>query len=233
MSHIQQLHRLQQIDSKLDAHRERYREVNAALKDDRTLRDARETSQSLQDRLRPQKAHSNDLSLKIKATVTQSEQLSQRLYSGKVQNPKELTDIQDKIAALKRQRSKLEDELLESMITVEELQAAFDTAQERLAVVEQSWEQEQSALADERQQIKQEARQLRADREASVAALPADTLALYEELRQAKGGQAVARLEGESCAACAVAQTSNIIQKVRQRQEITFCVSCGRILVDL
>ena len=56
-----------------------------------------------------------------------------RLYDGSVKNPKELTAIQHELDLLKDHRSKLEDELLEVLATVEEATAANKAAKAALA----------------------------------------------------------------------------------------------------
>jgi predicted nucleic acid-binding Zn-ribbon protein len=49
-------------------------------------------------------------------------------------------------------------------------------------------------------------------------------------MRPRKGGHPVALLQGNSCAACNIEQTSITIQQVWQGKTLVYCASCGRIL---
>jgi hypothetical protein len=225
------LYQLQQIDLQLDKRRRRLREITAALEQDVVLRQARADVSTLQDELRPQETRVTDLNLEIQSVASQSTQLTNRLYGGKVNNPKELQDIEDKIAELKRRRGSLDDSLLETMIKIEELQAALDAAQERLGQVENERSAELTTLTGEQKSLKRDIKALKVEREAAVQNVSADNIELYETLRGSKQGQAVSTLDGEMCSYCRVGQTTTLVQRVRQGNELVLCYSCGRILV--
>ena len=55
----------------------------------------------------------------------------------------------------------------------------------------------------------------------------------YAALRPRKGGQPVARMEGNTCALCGVSQTITVEREVRQGRRMHDCSNCGRILVAL
>jgi predicted nucleic acid-binding Zn-ribbon protein len=231
MSQTRALYRLQKLDLEIDMQRARVREINAALEPDQTLRQVQVQAAELENVLRHQETHASDLNLEIQTVTDQTSQLTTRLYGGEVGNPKELEDIQKKIAERKRRRAHLEDELLETMIQVEELQESLAQAQQDLHKVETTWAAEQKKLANELQRSKQELKTLKTDRQAAVEHVTAENLELYETLRARKNGHAVAVLENGSCSVCRVGQTANIVQEVRQNRQLVMCTSCGRILV--
>jgi predicted nucleic acid-binding Zn-ribbon protein len=231
MSQTRALHRLQKLDLELEARRSRSREVAAALEDDRALRAAQAEADALEGRLRPQEARAADLTLEIKSVVEQTRQLNDRLYSGAVGNPKELEDLQNKIAERGRRHAALEDSLLETMIAVEELQAALEEARERLRQAETERAAAQETLGAEWQRLKSEIKRLKADRERAAGQISPEFLEVYQTLRARKSGHAIALLEGENCSVCGVGQTTVTAQQVRQNLELITCESCGRILV--
>ena len=233
MSQTRVMYRLQKIDLELDAQRRRMREINAALEQDGGLGQARAEVATLQDALHKQETRSTDLNLEIKAITDQAAQLNDRLYGGRVNNPKELQDIEGKVAELKRRRATLENALLESMIKIEELQAALAEAADRLAQVESQRAAEEESLAEEKNRLKRSIKKLKVDRETVVRDLSDANLQIYETLRASKHGHAVAVLEGESCTSCGVRATANVVQQVRQDNELVYCTSCGRILIAL
>ena len=233
MSQTRALYRLQKLDLDLESRRSRVREVTAALEDDRALQTAQAEVAALEGQLRPQEARAADLTLEIKSVVEQTQQLNDRLYSGAVNNPKELEDIQHKIAERERRHAALEDSLLETMIASEELQVALDAAQERLRQAKAARVLVQETLGAELQQLKSEIKRLKADRERVASEISPEFIEVYQTLRPRKGGHAIALLEGECCSVCGVGQTTDTVQQVRQNLELITCESCGRILVAL
>jgi len=231
MSQSKTLYRLQQLDLDLDTRRSRIREITAVLEQDTELRQAQQAVDAIQKKLRPAETHAADLNLELQTVSTQSTQLSTRLYGGTVSNPKELEDIQDKIAERKRRHAHLENELLETMITIEELQESLVKAQKRLHIVEAERATEHKSLTTETKRLKQEIKALKADRQAAADQVSAENMDLYDTLRARKQRIAVAALDGDMCSVCRVGQTSNIVQQVRQDQNLIMCSSCGRILV--
>ncbi len=231
MSQAQALYRLQKLDLDLDSRRARAHEIMAALDQDGALRQARAAVRALEDKLTPQETHLTDLNLEIKSVVEQTQQLNQRLYGGAVTNPKELQDIEEKIAERERRREVLEDQVLETMLTLDELRAVLGTASDQLREVNASHTAGHEALSQELAQIKREIKQLKAARATLAPEINPDNLALYQELRTKKAGHAVAMLMNGSCSVCGVSQTTTLTQRARQDLGMVFCASCGRILV--
>jgi predicted nucleic acid-binding Zn-ribbon protein len=227
------LYRLQKLDLDIDASARRVRDITAALERDSALRQAEAEVTSLQEALRPQEAHAADLNLELQTVVDQAAQLTTRLYSGQVINPKELEDIQHKVAERKRRHSSLENELLETMISIEELQASLAGASDHLREVQAASAAERQALTEELQRLKQGLKTLKPERQEMARQVNPETLKLYDTLRASKQGRAVAVLDDDSCSVCRVGQTTTIVQQVRQGQELILCSSCGRILVAL
>lgn len=233
MGQTRALYRLQKLDLELESRRARVREISAELEDDRARQQARAEVTALEDRLRPQETRTADLSLEIKSVAEQTRQLNARLYGGTVNNPKELEDIQNKIAERQRRHAALEDALLETMIAVEELQEALSAARARLQEAEQAWATAQETLKAELDRLKSEIRKLKADREQIERSVSPEYIALYQNLRARKNGYAIAVLEGDSCSICGVGQTTVTVQQVRQGLELITCESCGRILIAM
>lgn len=233
MSQSKALYRLQKIDLDLDARYRRIEEINGVLEQDQELRQAQLAVNEVREKLRPAETQLADLTLEMKTVAGQADQLGERLYSGQVNNPKELEDIQNKIAERRRYHASLENRLLETMITVEELQAALDTASGQLDHVKSSRASDHEALEAELQRQKQEIKRLKAERKAAEQPLEPDSLTLYQTMRPRKQGHPVSVMKEDACSACGVSQTSVLAQQVRQDRALVFCEGCGRILVAL
>jgi uncharacterized protein len=155
----------------------------------------------------------------------------QRLFSGGVSNPKELSSLQAEVASLKKRKSGLEDQDLEVM---EQKETSAGTL---------------ARLTDERDQLSKEASELgakvselnaeidtalqahTAKRDEIAPDIPDDLLSLYEKIRAAKGGVGAAVLEAGTCQGCHTKLPQVEFEKIRAEGGLQRCDNCRRILV--
>jgi predicted nucleic acid-binding Zn-ribbon protein len=230
MSRAEKLYYLQQTDSQLDQHSNRLREIQVILEDDQAIKEAREifeatekTLAQTQKDLRIAKNNVQDQRAKIK-------QSEDRLYSGKVSNPKELEDIQKEVAALKRYLEVIEERQLEVMMTLDDAQEEFDRAQELLDQAIAAGDTRNEALINEMNRIEANVDALQAKREKQISEVATDDMQLYEKLRRKRAGVAVASVQDRNCAACGSTLGTASYQQARSPSKITQCETCERIL---
>ncbi|NTU65343.1 MAG: hypothetical protein HGB05_18570, partial [Chloroflexi bacterium] len=157
----------------------------------------------------------------------------QRLYSGLVKNPKELLDLQNDIASLKRQKNTLDDQLFAAMVALEEAETALKTCADNFTRIDAEWRATQGELAAELTQLEQELAAKTAEQAEARAQLSAPDLAQYDQLRRRKGGLAVVEMEGNVCSACGVRVTAHVQQQLSQIDHLARCSNCERILVRM
>jgi predicted nucleic acid-binding Zn-ribbon protein len=232
MSRGEDLYHLQQLDSERDARQRRLVDLEAALEDDRALKEARRTLEKAEERAQKWYVKQRDLELEIQSLSDKMSRSEQRLYGGKVKNPKELADLQAEIASLKRRRQKLEDTLLEAMIEREEAEEDREEADATLGKTASMWSTRQANLKAEREELGRRLEKIQQEREAVLPRIEAVVLATYESLREQKGGQAVALVRDDTCTGCGVAISPSAEWRLRQ-DEICHCDTCRRILVLL
>ncbi|HYY43943.1 MAG TPA: C4-type zinc ribbon domain-containing protein [Actinomycetota bacterium] len=156
-----------------------------------------------------------------------------RLFSGGVSNPKELSSLQSEIEMLKRQRSALEDRLLEVMEKKEQTAATLSSLQE-----------EHSRVSAEAAEIDEQVSLLLQEIDAGLAghgerrrelaqSLPEDLLKLYDQLRHTKGGVGAAALSGGACQGCHTQLPHREVERLRAEGGLQRCENCRRILVVL
>ena len=229
MSQVQLLYRLQKMDTEIQEKKQRLADVLRAQRETAALRQARQEAETAADQLHKLRSQQTDLSLELESLNTKAKRSERRLYSGKVTNPKELSDLQSEIDSLGRRRAALEDEMLEVMIALEEAEEEKTAADARLAKVERSWEKSQASLRNERQELALSLQKLMAERKKHADLLAEPTRADYEGLLQRKNGQAVAVLRGNMCVGCRTTVSSQYVRDVRESQ-LVHCPNCGRIL---
>jgi uncharacterized protein len=230
MANVRQLYQLQVLDSDREAKAQRLAEVEDRLGETRELIRAREMVAETEHALATLRAQLRALELEIAAVNDKLKKNQERLYSGRIRNPKELTSLQDEATALRRRRLELEDGQLELMIGIEDAEAELAERQARLRQIEASWQQEQASLRAEKEQLEGELAALDEEREAVRGRISSATLAMYDDLRERHGGVAVALLRRGICQACGVDVPTSLARAVERGEGPHFCPICNRIL---
>ncbi len=171
-----------------------------------------------------------DLELETGGLSDKLVQVNERLYSGRITNAKELADLNDEEKALQKRKRELEDRALSLM---EKIEAAQNDVQTKRAAFEERSTQTNAQRLRAQNQLRQldasdaELAQQRADLRAR---LDAPTLRVYDQLRAAKKGRAVAHIKNAACSQCGYAVPAGLISRVKVGSELVLCANCGRVL---
>jgi predicted nucleic acid-binding Zn-ribbon protein len=157
----------------------------------------------------------------------------QRLDSGAISNPKDLERLQHELVSLDRRVSELEDAELEVMERLETAQATLTDVRSRMQQVATAGRELTTVREDRIAAIQSEAEKVTRERSDAVAELPAELVALYERLRQQKGGVGAAHLRARRCDGCSLELDSAELARIsaQRSDEVVHCEECGRILV--
>ena len=230
MSKISDLYGLQEIDLEMDGKQSALAEAEERVGESEEVQAAAEqveqqrlTVDEMRKRLRAAEWEVDDLTTKIQP-------VEKRLYGGSVRNPKELADIEEDVRSLQARKRTLEDRALDAMSELEDAERALRAAQEESTALTDSWRDEQARLAAEGEALKAALADLEEQRKEQRGRLDAATLALYDALRSAHQGRAVAKIERGTCGGCRISLPMNILQKARGGDTFVQCTSCERIL---
>lgn len=230
MSQAQQLYQLQKIDTAIREKKSRLTEVLQAQKETAELLAARQRATAADSELNKWQAQRRELNMELESLNNKSKRSEQRLYSGNVKNPKELSDLQHEIESLGRRREALEEEILETMILVEDAETEKTAADESLSTITEKWGRSMTHYKQEQNELALALHQLMGQRQEKVKMVTADSLKLYENLSRSKNGLAVATLRANMCLGCRTTISAMNERAARQGQ-ITYCDNCGRIIV--
>lgn len=157
---------------------------------------------------------------------------SERLYSGRIVNSRELQDLQAETDSLKRHIASLEDKLLDAMLVK-------DDADTRVLNTSRELEQKKEQIAQNIMHLTTEQTTLKAHQEILTAQIedlqqqiPASILDTYEYLKSRTGNMPVAQLKGEVCGVCGI-EVRKPVQQKAQRNEEAYCGGCNRLLIVL
>ena len=141
--------------------------------------------------------------------------------------------MQQEMVSLERRITSLEDDEIEVMERAEEAQRTLDSLTAQLtdtdAEIADLTAKRDARLAE----IDQALGELDGQRGPIVADLPADLLALYDRLRESKGGVGAALLRARRCAGCNLDLDHAEVATIRAAadDEVIRCDDCSRILV--
>jgi predicted nucleic acid-binding Zn-ribbon protein len=230
MSRTLRLYQLQQVETEAEGVSRRLKEIDATLGESAELRRARKMVVDTEKGLAQNRAAMQDLDLEVTGLNQKIEANEQRLYSGRVTNPKELANLQDELASLKRWREKKEEDLLEAMVDTEESEAALVDAQAILGQVTETWRAAQGDLGEEQARLHDLLKEQGEQRETLISEIGEEDVTTYQRLRGRKAGRAVAAVKNGICQGCRMSPPSSQVQHARSGKELVFCNNCGRIL---
>lgn len=155
----------------------------------------------------------------------------QRLEAG-TGSAKDLQGLQHELESLARRQGVLEDEELEVMERAEQAEAAereattaLEQHEARLAELRVARDEKVAAIGAERDEVA-------AGRDAIVADVSDELVALYERMR-AQTGSGAAPLQQRRCGGCRLELNAVDLGRIRAaaEDEVVRCEECGRILV--
>lgn len=224
------LHQLQDIDSDIDRIRARLAEIDTLLGQNAAVRAARSRRAAAEQTLRDWQTRQADLQLERSQLQQEAAASEERLYSGRVHNPRELADLQDKVAELKRRQESLDEPAIEALLEIEAAEEELQAAEANLERVTAEQADTLGALRDEQAALQDNLAARLKEVEPARKGIDPTALAQYDRLRKRPGGLAVAALSRNAeCTACGVQLTSSMAQRIR-RGDVIACPTCERIL---
>jgi len=227
---VQALRALQEIDTDLF----RVNEELRRLPEERARRQAQ--LDAIQATLAEKRTAIQGLQVRIKEiedTVTIQQQRIRKLEK-ETQSSRDVAVVEAcryEIRGLKRQIDEAEREALSYVESVESGQAEVKDLEARLAAEKSTFEEYSANVESELGEAKGRQEVLESRRRARLGTeLDAGTLELYNRLLQARGGEALAALDGGICQACFMQVPPNLAVRVARGQDLVQCSSCDRIL---
>lgn len=231
MSVVRQLYQLQLVDSEWEEKSQRLRDIVQHLGDDQEVLRAQEAVVESEDGLSRLRKQLRALDLEVSGLNDKLKKNQERLYSGRVRNPKELSGLQEEAAALRRRRSDLEDEQLTLMIAIEEEEAELAERQARLRQIRSGWHADQEDLGAEKAGLELRLAELEEQRATIRARLGAADISDYDYLQRHLGGVAVVLQKRGICQACGVDVPTSVARAVERGEGKHYCPVCSRLLL--
>lgn len=224
------LFRLQQVDRKLDQSKARITAIREIMDNDTELQAALREVELAGEKQKIAKALLRESEALVKAQEIKIEQAESSLYGGSIHNPKELQDLQNEVASLKRYLGTLEERELEAMLDVDGTLEDLKAAEAALVELQSRRGDHHKQLIEEQSTLMRNVERLQSERQAVVSDLALQSIEVYEGLRSRRRGIAVAEVSDGACTACGTTLTPALQQSARSTSQVAYCPSCGRIL---
>jgi len=228
MKVTKQLYQLQELDLEIESNEQAVNQIarqlgksQAVIKTQAEFTQAQQHVEELKRQQHSAEWEINDLGDKLTTA-------EDKLYSGTVKNPKELSNLQHETDGLKARRNQLEDETLETMDQAELATASVTSLGSKLKKLEAEWHNQQQQLSTAMEQLKTTLSDLKHKRQQLSADIDPSTVEFYHELKKQKG-TAVAKIEQGICHGCRISLSTAELQQARSGSLVQ-CSSCGRIL---
>jgi uncharacterized protein len=138
--------------------------------------------------------------------------------------------FQNEIEFCQREIGKLEDRILELMSESEPLEKNVKAAEASLKIEKAHVEGEKQEARNRTATDQSAFEQLQQERSSIVARIAPATYQLYERVRKARRGIAIAEAAEGRCAVCQMTIRPQFFQELKQGDRIMSCESCQRIL---
>jgi len=219
---------LQQIDLELESKRVELERIRSELKESDLLLAARARLAEDKERLATLEKQQRETDAEVDDLREKLKRLNEKLYDGKIKNPKELMGFEQEAKSVAATVRTKEDFLLDLMSELEKYQARLAEDVKGLEEVEAGWRKDQEGLRQQETAVTAQIDDLEKRHVTAAANLSPDMIELYRSARPAKGA-AVVKIDRGRCQGCRISLSIAELQRARTGTVVR-CSNCGRIL---
>ncbi len=225
---------LQEIDGEILKEKKKQKKLPARIQE------IEDVIKKIENKYQSKKDQSKELQLKIKrkeidasSVEAKIQKRQDELYGGKISDIKELKQLQKVIESLKKDRDKVEEDLLIVMDQEDTIKRELSEIEKELVQAKKQLEERQKEVSQQEQKIKQcieEKNKKRAEITDKITS--GELMKRYNMLWNDKEGQVVAEIEGPTCSGCNLSLPSDIIYHLQKNHDLLItCPNCNRILI--
>lgn len=231
---LQKLFQLQELEQKI-LHRADELQNIAGVKDYRQKKQGfqvfLERLKKEEEKLAALKKKQRRRELELQATVDLLEKLQHKLYSGEVNNVKELEGLEKKVRAKQKEKSDLEDDILILMENIEGDEKLIVNMQKQQVSENEMLQRLKTKAQVDVSMAKGELDDLKGRREELRQNIDAALLKKYTEMSRHLGGRCISLVQQGFCGICNVSLPSSFRARMLTPGQFVFCENCGCLLV--
>jgi len=171
-----------------------------------------------------------EVELKLQSLASEKKEVQNKLYSGDLNQARELEIWQDKLDNLRIALKNKEEEIVDLMEILEKKEKILGQQRSILELKKKKSREEEENSKILQEKIKKRLAFLQQKKKKIIASLGEGVLDRYENLRKKFGLGIVAKLRGEVCQGCHMALSTGLLQIISSGLGLHNCENCGRIL---
>ena len=226
---LERLIRLQQLDDFVERARRTIAEHPARVQglDDR-LNAVREQLAAARQRVTEGQAARRALEKDLATVQARLSRFKDQLME--VKTNREYQAMQKEIEAAQQEVRAIEDRILERMVEADDLAAAVKQAESAQAATQKEIDGERREMETEVARLQDELQRSGGQRDAILAEISPEVLAIYQTVARKRKGIAVAEARNGLCTICQVRLRPQVFNDVLRNDSIIQCESCQRVL---
>ncbi len=227
---LEQLLVLQERDQKLSKLNRELEDIPARQQDIEAKLDGhKEALRAVQEDQKKKAATMKEIEGEIEARKQKIGKFREQQFQ--IKSNVEYKALEHEIAVVQKEISGLEDREIELMEQMEEMKKVIASREQDLKEEQAKVNDEVVILRKRTEQIEAEMAALRSERQTLVVGIPADWLARYEKIFQRRqGDNAIARIEHGACGGCHMKLPPQVVHDTKKSLSIMHCSFCGRML---
>lgn len=223
------LEELQAIDLKLDAFQsEKQGLLKELLALDEKLEAAKSAISLKQDELNGIEQEKTGLEENLASESDSIYRSETRLKEIKTQ--KEYQAVSKEIAAAKKIKVELEEQILQKIARLDELKAETEAMEGNLTLLEENFNTQRSEINEKIEELEKNSSTDIADRESLVKSIQPSLLNRYTMLRERRQGLAVVEARNGSCLGCNMNLPPQVYNNLFKAENLITCPHCQRLL---
>jgi predicted nucleic acid-binding Zn-ribbon protein len=163
------------------------------------------------------------------------EQVIERIKASKsrllaIKNNKEYQAVLTEIDKLESSIDEKEEKILACMEKMEQLRDTLREKEQNLLDIKKQFEEEIEDIEEELNKTRRIFSDEEKVRKEIANRIESNIIQIYERLKSARGGIAVAKVENATCTGCNMSIPPQMYNELQKRDELRFCPNCERII---
>jgi hypothetical protein len=223
--------KVQELDSKIAAFEQQKQAIPRMLDSQKeALKNRQDELEAAKKKLEEFQKEKKMQEIEFETKNAELKKLQSQLFS--VKTNKEYSAIQHEVAHIKDQAGMFEEEIIKKMFDEDEIR-------KNIAGIKGEIQKEENRLKDierecgvEAAKIDQEMNAVILEKDAMTKQVDAQTLAIYENIRNKVSGIGIVEIDSGSCSGCFISLRPQLLIETKKNENLVFCENCGRILCN-
>ncbi len=195
---------------------------------DQSIKSASDIVGQAKDKLSANQKKRRDLEGEVKTIKEHLAKFKRQLND--VKTNKEYTALLKEIGEAQRKADKIEEDILNEMISADDIEKEIKTANVRKAEEERRLQKEKEAILAERAQMDKRLAALGRERETLRPQIPPDQIRLYDRVAKKMKGVAMSPVTDDFCSLCQLRIRPQMLNDIMEMNKVITCEACSRIL---